>query len=203
WVAYASHDYSGDNLRRRWDDPELEKVDTHPVVYVAAGSHGCYYRRGEYLTELKLTFFERLTKVLDWLEHIWRNQLRQYAGEADGDEQEQVSNLFRIPFVDYARGDGLSIGPGQDKDWSPPRLLRSDEGWLSSYRGLWGLYARDPFAGENAPAGPMYNRDRTLRRAWYDPVGWAGLDKVPTPDQEVRTLTARQVDLRARQTELQ
>ena len=32
WVAYASHDFSGDDLRRRWDDPEVEKVGgTHPV----------------------------------------------------------------------------------------------------------------------------------------------------------------------------
>ena len=27
WVAFAAHDFSGDDLRRRWDDPELQKVD--------------------------------------------------------------------------------------------------------------------------------------------------------------------------------
>ncbi|MBI1882182.1 MAG: hypothetical protein HYR94_28750, partial [Chloroflexi bacterium] len=32
WVAYASHDFFGDDFRRRWDDPELEKVGEHPVV---------------------------------------------------------------------------------------------------------------------------------------------------------------------------
>lgn len=202
WVAYASHDYTGDDLRRRWDDPEVEKEGTHPVVYVAAGSHGSYYQQGEYLTELEIAFFHRLAMVADVLENFWRNQLRQYAGDVEEERRGPASNFFRIPFVDYARGDGLSIGPGQEKTWSVPRLLRSDEGWLSTYRGLWGLYARDPFAGENAPAGPMYNRDRTIRRAWYDPVGWAGLDKVPTPDEEVRMLAARQVDLRARQSEL-
>src|SRR5689334_98682 len=30
WVAYASHDYFGDDLRRRWDDPEVEKLGEHP-----------------------------------------------------------------------------------------------------------------------------------------------------------------------------
>ena len=25
WAAYAAHNYKGDDLRRRWDDPELEK----------------------------------------------------------------------------------------------------------------------------------------------------------------------------------
>ena len=45
WVAYASHDFSGDDLRRRWDDPEVEKIgETHPVIYAGAGSHASYYR---------------------------------------------------------------------------------------------------------------------------------------------------------------
>ena len=204
WVAYAAHDYSGDDLRRRWDDPELEKIDGHPVVYVAAGSHASYFRRGEYLTELELGFLQPLVKITDWIQAFWVNQLRQYQGEAEQDEEtEQTSNLFRIPFVDYARGDGVRLGPGQELTWGPPRLLNPEEGWLSSYRGLWGLYARDPFAGENAPAGPMYNRDRSMRRAWYDPTGWAGLDKVAPPDEEVRLLVAKQVELRGRQVELQ
>ncbi|HEV8044013.1 MAG TPA: hypothetical protein VGP38_02465, partial [Rubrobacter sp.] len=50
WVAYAAHNYTGDNLRRRWDDPEVEKVGEHPVIYVGAGSHASYYSAGEYLT---------------------------------------------------------------------------------------------------------------------------------------------------------
>ena len=29
----------------------------------------------------------------------------------------------------------------------------------------------------------MYNRDKSVSRAWYDPVGWAGLDKV-APDRD-------------------
>jgi len=33
WVAYASHDFAGDDLRRRWDDPEVTKIGEHPVVY--------------------------------------------------------------------------------------------------------------------------------------------------------------------------
>src|SRR5512142_46674 len=40
WAAYASHDFSGDDLRRRWDDQaELDFIDGHPVVYCGAGSH--------------------------------------------------------------------------------------------------------------------------------------------------------------------
>lgn len=205
WVAYASHDYQGDDLRRRWDDPEVEKEGDHPVVYVAAGSHACYFRRGEYLTELELAFLQPLVQISDWVQRFWVNQLRQYQGDADVepvDRAEARSNLFRIPFVDYARGDGVSIGPGQPLTWGPPRILDADEGWLSDYRGLWGLNARDPLSGEDAPAGPMYNRNRTMRRAWVDPVGWAGLDKVAPLHEEVRLVAAQQAALRERQRNL-
>ena len=69
--------------------------------------------------------------------------------------------------------------------------------WVSGYRGLWGLYTRDPFEG--APAGPMYNRDKTISREWFDPVGWAGLDKVPTRAEELEVITGRQAEIEERQ----
>ena len=49
WAAYASHDFHGADLRRRWDDrDDLERVGDHPVVCAGAGSHASYYRPGEY-----------------------------------------------------------------------------------------------------------------------------------------------------------
>jgi hypothetical protein len=127
---------------------------------------------------------------------FWQKRLGQYAGDDDG---EGASSHLYIPFVDYARGDGLTIGPGGEKEWSPPRVMQDPPpAWVVEYRGLWGLYARDPFEGENAPAGPMYNRDKTVRRAWYDPVGWAGLDKVPPPDEALQTVLARRAEIEAR-----
>ena len=45
--------------------------------------------------------------------------------------------------------------------------------WVEDYRGLWGLYARDPWAGEDAPAGPMYNRDGTPREVWDTEAAYA------------------------------
>jgi hypothetical protein len=49
----------------------------------------------------------------------------------------------------------------------------------------------DPFGGERAPAGPKYNRDGSVRLAWYDPLAWAGLDKVPPPQEAPAVLAAR------------
>jgi len=202
WVAYASHDYHGDDLRRRWDDPEVQKVDDHPVIYAGAGSHASYFSRGEYLTELEIPFLAPLVNINERIQRFWHNTMRQYSATAG--QNSSGGNIFRIPFVDYARGEGLSIGPGQEREWNEPGLLTPVPAWATQYRGLWGLYARDPFAGENAPAGPMYNRDGTVRKSWYDPLGWAGLDKVPPSDvvasvthSDLVVLREHQIDLRS------
>lgn len=202
WVAYAAHDYAGADLRRRWDDPELEKVGEHPVTYVGAGSHANYFEPGEYLTELELRFLAPISRAADNLQTIWHERLRQYRDEPQPIARQRVSSIFRIPFVDYARGDGVAIGPGQGRQWDAPCLLDPPPDWVIGYRGLWGLYVRDPFAGENAPAGPMYTRSGTIRRAWYDPVGWAGLDNVAPLNEMLRIVVARRDAITARQATL-
>jgi hypothetical protein len=70
-------------------------------------------------------------------------------------------------------------------------LIGDETPWARRYRGLWGLDTEDPLRGERAPAGPRYERDGSVRRAWADPVAWAGLLKVPpTEEQSVELLTA-------------
>ena len=197
WVAYASHDYSGDDLRRRWDDPELQLVGEHPVIYAGAGSHASYFQAGEYLTEIELRLFAPATRLILIARNWWRRLQGDSTTPQDGQTAMPAAGIadhagaLAIPFVDYARGDGLTIGPEQDLPWETPQLIGDDTGWVQAYRGLWGLYTQDPFAGEDAPAGPMYNRDGTVRRAWYDPVGWAGLDKV-TPVTHLAGVIDRQ-----------
>jgi hypothetical protein len=178
WVAYASHDFSGDDLRRRWDDPELHKVDeNHPIVYAGAGSHANYFLPGEYLMGVEPEFMRPVKNGLIALRKFWVEKLGQGSIEK---VEEQVGSLLSIPFIDYARGDGVGIGPGEKNSWSPI-VLTEETGWSEQYRGLWGLDTQDPLGGERAPAGPKYNRDGSVRTAWYDPLGWAGLDKVPPP----------------------
>lgn len=191
WLAYASHDYKGDDLRRRWDDTdELDFIDGHPVVYVGAGSHASYFRRGEYMAEAHLDLPGWARRGFAAFSQLWVETLGQKSFDP-----------FRIPFVDYARGDGLSIGAGQAAAWSPA-LIDDSTPWVSQYRGLWGLFARDPISGENAPAGPMYNRDGSPRGSWYDPLGFAGLDKVPPPPETLTLLEENCAKLTGRQSEL-
>ena len=200
WVALASHDYWGDDLRRRWDDPDLQHVGEHPIVYAGAGSHAAYFQPGEYLMEVELPFLSPLARAGERLRDSWRQALG--GGRRWRAASRQGFSLLRVPFVDYAHGNGLCLGPGQEREWQEAVLLEPVPGWVSRYRGLWGLYARDPISGENAPGGPMYNRDGSVRRAWYDPLGWAGLDTVAPPNEALALAAERRRWLRAREVEL-
>lgn len=180
WVVYASHEFKGDDLRRRWDDPTLMKVGDHPVVFAGAGSHASYFEQGEYLMGYTPAFLSPVIKGVNFLRHFWAERLGQ--GEEVTDNQRKGALTFSVPYVDYARGDGKSIGPGQDENWEPV-LISDAVPWINHYRGLWGLDTRDPLGGERAPSGPKFNRHGTVRMSWYDPLGWAGLDKVYPPVQ--------------------
>lgn len=186
WVAYARHNDTGDDLRRHWEDPAVEKVGEHPVVYVGAGSHASYYQPGEYLTQLSLPLLKPLrtiqARILSFFKGLFRESARKKQAPAE---------LLSIPFVDYALGNGLCIGPQSDEVWEEPILIEPEPAWVKNYRGLWGLYAQDPFSGEDAPAGPRYNQDGSVRLAWFDPLSWAGMEKLLPPNQVEAALEVR------------
>jgi hypothetical protein len=172
WVAFSSHDYHGDDLRRRWDDPELRREDDRVVAFAGAGSHSGAFVPGDYVVLVDPPRMQPMMRSLRRLRRLlapWRH----YTGGSPG---------VGLPFVDYARGDGVAIGPGQDGEWSPV-LIDDATAWVRDYRGLWGLDTRDRFGGERAPAGPRYERNGSVRTSWANPVGWAGLLKVP-PDAD-------------------
>ena len=173
WVAFSSHDYHGDDLRRRWDDPELQREGTHPVVFAGAGSHSGAFIPGDYVVSVDPVPVRRILGVLRRFRRLlapWRH----YTGEPGG---------LGIPFVDYARGDGIAIGPGHEREWSPV-VIDDETPWVRDYRGLWGLDTHDRFGGERAPSGPRYERNGSVRTSWANPLGWAGLLKVPPEDDD-------------------
>ncbi len=195
WVGYACHNYSGDDLRRHWDDPELEKVGEHPVVYVGGGSHASYFQNGEYLTQLSLPFFRPMRRFFRQVESIIGFLFRE--NNRHQHDAQKKDQMFTIPFVDYALGDGLSIGPGCEETWGDPVVIDPKPAWVENYRGLWGYYTQDPFSGEDAPAGPRYNRDGNIRQAWYDPLGWAGMEKVVPPNIQNEMIAGRKTAIQS------
>jgi hypothetical protein len=182
WVACSSHDHDGDDLRRRWDDPELRRQGDHPVVFAGAGSHSGAFVPGDYVISVDPPQLRKLIARARRLQRLlapWRDETRPAAG-------------FGIPFVDYARGDGKAIGPGHGAQWTAT-LIDDETPWVRDYRGLWGLDTKDRFGGERAPSGPRYERNGSVRPAWANPLGWAGLLKVPPRDDEVTELLAARI----------
>ncbi len=175
WVAASSHDHHGAVLRRRWDDPTLRREEDHPVVFPGAGSHSGAFVPGDYVISVEIPTLRRARDAV-------RRSLRRAPSTSKG---------FAIPFVDYARGDGVAVGPGHARTWRP-EPIDDETPWVTGFRGLWGLDTRDAFGGERAPAGPRYERSGEVRRAWADPLGWAGLATVaPTATEEHAALRAR------------
>ena len=188
WVAFSSHDEAGDDLRRRWDDPDLQHEGDHPIVYAGAGSHSGAFVAGDYVISVDPPQLRRPIAFARRIQHLlapWRDETRAGGG-------------FGIPFVDYARGDGESIGPGQGREWAPT-AIDDDTAWVRAFRGLWGLDTRDPFGGERAPAGPRYERNGSVRVAWANPLGWAGLLKVPSRRADSARLLAERAESLQRQ----
>lgn len=190
WVAFASHDFKGDDLRRRWDDPLLTKVGNHPVIFAGAGSHASYFEQGEYVMSFEPGFLKPVRQLAEAALKVWYDVL----GQGNSEEERRALSALSVPFVDYARGDGLAVGPGQDEEWTPIPIADADP-WVNNYRGLWGLDTRDLFGGERAPAGPKYDRDATIRMSWNDPLGWAGLDKIFPPAEIAPRVQQRVSDL--------
>lgn len=191
WVAASTHDDHGDDLRRRWDDPRLDRDGTHTVLYPGAGSHSHAFVAGDYVVSVGLP---ALRAVLRTFQRV-RRWLMPFSPEPG-------TGGFDIPFIDYARGDGVRLGPG-GRSWTAV-LVDDGTAWIRDFRGLWGLDTRDSFGGERAPAGPRYERDRTVRRSWADPLGWAGLDKVAaTAEEEAAALQERMKVLQTRVDELE
>jgi hypothetical protein len=181
WVAFSSHDEAGDDLRRRPDDPDLEWRDTHPVVYAGAGSHSGAYLPGDYLVTAEPAALKGLLAVLRRGSRLLLPWTRT-----------DTHTAFGIPFIDYHRGDGPGVGPGEARKWHPV-LVDDETPWVRDYRGLWGLDTGDPFGGERAPAGPRYERGGSVRLCWSDPVGWAGLDKEAPSGAVARRIAADRI----------
>ncbi len=175
WVMASSHDISGANLRRHWNDPELIVSDGRPVLHAGAGSHALYFRPGDYVTRLDVPGLRWLLRLQRWTQGALR--IKDQAAERG------LGPAFGAPFVDTATADGLDA-----RVWDI-RALNDDLDWVGRFRGLWGLDTHDPGEGERGPGGPKFNRNAEVRVSWADPVGFAGLHGTPPPSAIRRSVT--------------
>jgi hypothetical protein len=168
WVAASCHDHAGDELRRRWDDPRLLREGDHPVIFAGAGSHAGGFEAGDVVVSVELPVLRR---IVEGAARAWRRL-------APWSRWSPPAGAFGLPFVDYLRGDGTAVGPGQATAWEA-HVVSDTTPWVRDYCGLWGLDTHDVFGGERAPAGPRYERGGAVRASWADPLGWAALQKEP------------------------
>jgi hypothetical protein len=186
WFGRAAHDEVGPDLRRRWDDPYLRREGDHPIIFAGAGSHAAYIEPGEYLLSVPLRLSPVIGTATAAFRRFWVETLRQGSDRGGGGG----APIGSVPFVDYARGDGVAVGPDQEWSWSPV-VIGDETPWVDRYRGLFGLDTYDRFAGERAPAGPKYARDGRPRQSWIDPVGFVALDATPAPGRAPDVLRGR------------
>jgi hypothetical protein len=183
WVGFSSHDHHGDDLRRRWDDPELRREGDHPVVFPGAGSHSGAFVAGDYVIAVDPPQLRTVIAIARRMQR-WLAPWRAVTGAGPAG--------LGIPFVDYARGDGRVVGPGAQAQWVAD-VIDDQTPWVRDYRGLWGLDTEDYFGGERAPSGPRYERNGSIRTAWANPLGWAGLLKVPPGDEDLAALLSERI----------
>jgi hypothetical protein len=181
WVAGSSHEHSGDDLRRHWDDPELIIEGDRPVLFPGAGSHAVYFSPGDYVTRLDVPSLRWLLRLQRWTHGMLR--IRDEAAE------QGLGPALGAPFVDSATGDGRAVS-----DWDLRPMNDGDTPWLGSFRGLWGLDTGDRTGGERGPGGPKFARNGQIRASWADPVGFAGLHGTPPPQAAGSRINLEKLD---------
>ncbi len=166
-AAYASHEAG---RRRVWTDVELRGerwgesggTVTHPVIYVAAGSHGSYFTYPgpgvRYLTEVKA-----------------RRRFRQYTIGLRLTAREARD---RVPDPDPAEG-SVRLGPKDLNLVYIPQRRGARWAWLDHPKLYWGSRALS-VPGRGGPQGPAWAHSPSEPNwRWHNPWHWAYQTCVP------------------------
>ena len=146
YVCYLGH-YS--RITKPWDHPEVEKVGTHPVVYVAAGSHASYPEARQYPLVALYDLIDYATGDAFTLDHDgWRRRI----------------NLETLPWLTTYTG-----------SWGTRYWLSL--AWVGKTLGSLVPSASGELAlpGVSAPRGPRFDDQGDERATWRNPVAFAGL----------------------------
>lgn len=156
YVCFLGHE---SRLTKPWEHPEVEKVSTHPVIYVAAGSHASYPQPKIYpLVEL-YNLIDYATGDAAIVDHdAWVNRI----ALEDGNRQ---------LLLDYQGSWGtrywLNLG------WLQTAVRSVTAAGELVARALPGEIV---LPGVSAPRGPRFSAAGDERESWRSPLAFAGIE---------------------------
>jgi hypothetical protein len=86
------------------------------VIFAGAGSHAGGFEAGDVVVSVALPVLRR---IVDGAARAWR-------WVAPWSRWSPPAGAFGLPFVDYLRGDGTAVGPGQAQVWEACVVFRHD-----------------------------------------------------------------------------
>lgn len=145
YVCYLGHH---SRITKPWDHPDVKKVGTHPVIYVAAGSHASYPEARQYPLMSLYNLIDYATGEAFTLDHEgWRSRI----------------HLEQVPWLAY-------LGSWGTRYWLPLEWVQKALGLLVS-----SIPGEVDLPGVSAPRGPKFNDEGSERETWRNPVAFAGL----------------------------
>ena len=146
YVCYLGHH---SRITKPWTHPDVKKVGTHPVIYVAAGSHASYPEAKEYPLMALYNLIDYATGESFTLDHDgWQGRI----------------NLEKVPWL------SAYLGSWGTRYWlSLEWVQKALSSLVSSIPGEVDL------PGVSAPRGPKFGDEGGEREIWRNPVKFAGI----------------------------
>jgi hypothetical protein len=146
YVCYLGHH---SRITKPWDHPDVKKVSTHPVIYVAAGSHASYPEAKQYPLMALYNLIDYATGESFTLDHDgWQSRI----------------HLEKSPWLSNY------LGSWGTRYWLPLEWVQKALSLvMPSVPGELDL------PGVSAPRGPKFGDEGGERETWRNPVAFAGI----------------------------